>query len=553
MKKHIMKMLMAVLLLIGVFGMNVSAADEGDFKYQEVDGGIEITHYYGSDTNLVIPSTIEGKPVVSIGEYALSYNNFTSVEIPATVKILKEQSFAYCKQLTKVTFKGNGLETIGDRAFFSCIKLKDFTFPSSLKTIEEVAFGYCASLTYIDLSKYSSLNLERGVFWQCKGITYISFPASLAAIPEDICDGCESLKTAVINGNNVKVIGVGAFRDCDSLTTINIPNSVVKIETYAFAFAKGLKTITIPASVQEIGYYGFGETGLQTVYCQYGSYAYKFFKNKSGIKVVASGTYLKKTSITIYVGEKKTLPLVNNNGKTTFTSSKKKVVSVSSKGVIKGLKKGTATITAKNGNVVSKCKVTVKNRSLNHKKVTITEGFSLKLKLSGEGTVKWSSSNNSVATVSKKGVVKAKQPGKVTITAKSKGKKYTCKVTVAKNEKTFTYSKSGYDYLQNQSYYELSKVYKNGSNYVTEFTFHNSTSYTITSIYSMDIYLYAGGDLFLIKNVRNVDTAISPHSQKVISFEFSGSEVRQKKVDLRNTSIRSTVSNCKVVYTYYTY
>lgn len=549
-----MKMLIAVLLLVGVFGMNVSAADEGDFRYQEVAGGVEIIDYYGNDINLVIPETLGGKPVVSIGDYAINRGKFVSVEIPASVKSLGYEAFAENDVLTKVSFKGNGLETIGERAFSDCDKLTDFAFPASLKSIGELAFSFCDGLTSIDLSKYAITNMDRGVFYRCNGLTYISFPAGINEIPEDVCSGSEKLKTVVINGNNVKTIGNAAFRDCDSLESINIPNSVVKIDTYAFAFTDGLKSITLPASVREIGYYAFGDTGLQTVYCQYGSYAYKFFKNYSSIKVVASGTYLKKTSITIYVGEKKTLALANNNGGTTFTSSKKKVVSVSSKGVIKGLKKGTSIITARNGNVVSKCKVIVKNRSLNHKKVTITEGFSLRLKLSGTGKVKWSSSNKSIATVSSKGLVKAKQPGKVTITAKSKGKKYTCKVTVARNEKSFSYDTSPYSsYLQNTAYYELTKVYKNGSNYVADFTITNNTAYTITSLYSMDIYMYAGGKLFLMKNVRNMDMTIPGGSKKSFSVEFSGSEVRQKKVDLRNTSITSNVANVKVVYTYYKY
>ena len=43
-----------------------------------------------------------------------------------------------------------------------------------------------------------------------------------------------------------------------------------------------------------------------------------------------------------------------------WTSSNKKVATVTSKGVVKGLKKGTATITAKAGKKVVKFKVTVK-------------------------------------------------------------------------------------------------------------------------------------------------------------------------------------------------
>ncbi|MCR5103331.1 MAG: Ig-like domain-containing protein, partial [Eubacterium sp.] len=44
--------------------------------------------------------------------------------------------------------------------------------------------------------------------------------------------------------------------------------------------------------------------------------------------------------------------------------------------------------------------------------------------------VKWSSSNKKIATVNRKGLVTAKTPGKVKITATYKGKKYVCNVTV---------------------------------------------------------------------------------------------------------------------------
>lgn len=71
--------------------------------------------------------------------------------------------------------------------------------------------------------------------------------------------------------------------------------------------------------------------------------------------------------------------------------------------------------------------------SLNRKKVTLYVGKSVKLKLKGtKAKVKWSSSKKKIATVSKKGLVKAKKKGTCKITAKSLSKKYVCKVTVKK-------------------------------------------------------------------------------------------------------------------------
>ncbi len=70
---------------------------------------------------------------------------------------------------------------------------------------------------------------------------------------------------------------------------------------------------------------------------------------------------------------------------------------------------------------------------LNKKKVTLQVGKSVTLKVKGtKKKVTWKSSKKKVATVSKKGKVKAKKVGKAKITAKVAGKKLVCKVTVKK-------------------------------------------------------------------------------------------------------------------------
>lgn len=68
---------------------------------------------------------------------------------------------------------------------------------------------------------------------------------------------------------------------------------------------------------------------------------------------------------------------------------------------------------------------------LNKTKLTISVGQKVTLKVKGSRKkAKWSSSNKKVATVSRKGKVRAKKAGKTTITAKVGKKKYRCKITV---------------------------------------------------------------------------------------------------------------------------
>ena len=68
---------------------------------------------------------------------------------------------------------------------------------------------------------------------------------------------------------------------------------------------------------------------------------------------------------------------------------------------------------------------------LSMKRIKLTVGEKYKLVLIGnKEKVTWSSSNKKIATVNKNGYVKAKKPGKVTITAQVGNKQYKCKVTV---------------------------------------------------------------------------------------------------------------------------
>lgn len=140
---------------------------------------------------------------------------------------------------------------------------------------------------------------------------------------------------------------------------------------------------------------------------------------------------------TVYTGKTKALKATTNDSDAivTFKSGNTKVATVSSKGVVKGVKAGTAVITAKVGNATATCKVTVKASTIKFAKasVTIYKGKTATVKATAtpSATVKYTSSNTKVATVnSKTGVVKGIKAGTVTITAKAGALKTTCKVVV---------------------------------------------------------------------------------------------------------------------------
>lgn len=139
---------------------------------------------------------------------------------------------------------------------------------------------------------------------------------------------------------------------------------------------------------------------------------------------------INKKSVTLIKGQTATLKITGTKSKVSWSSNRKTVAAVSSKGKVTAKGKGTATITATIGKKKYGCKVTVQTPALNMKSATINSGESVKLKLSGTNQkVAWKSSNKSVATVSN-GTVTAKSAGTCTITATVLNKKYTCKITV---------------------------------------------------------------------------------------------------------------------------
>lgn len=152
--------------------------------------------------------------------------------------------------------------------------------------------------------------------------------------------------------------------------------------------------------------------------------------------VEAAKSKINKSKVSIYVGKTVTLKVTKTKGKVIWKSSKKSIATVSKKGKVTAKKAGTAIITANVQNKKYKCKVTVKNPYLNKKNVTLQEGESVTLKITGTKAEKWSSSNEDVVSISSKGKVTANKSGKVTITCKGKnGKNYKCTIIVTEKKR----------------------------------------------------------------------------------------------------------------------
>lgn len=152
---------------------------------------------------------------------------------------------------------------------------------------------------------------------------------------------------------------------------------------------------------------------------------------------------INKTSISLKAGQTFALKVTNGAAKK-WTSSNTKIAGVTSKGVVTGLKKGTATITATlySGKKLT-CKVNVTtNPTINKKKVAVYIGGKATVKLTGKAAaVKNVYTNTKVAKFTSKATdttltIKGLKAGNTNLKVKVNGSYVlTIKVVVAKTRK----------------------------------------------------------------------------------------------------------------------
>jgi hypothetical protein len=210
--------------------------------YTTTDGKVTITD---CETNasgeLVIPNTIGGNPVTSIGDYAFEdCISLTSITIPDRVTSIGVAAFYGCSRLTSITIP-DGVTSLGLAAFEDCTGLKSITIGNGVKSIGDYAFFDCTSLTSITI------------------------PDSVTSIGDYAFLSCTNL-TGITIGNSVTSIGQGAFSQCSSLTSITIPDSVTSIGQGAFRYCRNLASIRLESmAAPTIGPNAFGSISRAAV------------------------------------------------------------------------------------------------------------------------------------------------------------------------------------------------------------------------------------------------------------------------------------------------
>lgn len=128
--------------------------------------------------------------------------------------------------LEKVVIE-DGVESVGDYAFYWCKNITNVTIPNSIKNINDYAFYSCKALTSITIPD-GVTSIGKNAFAYCNEIKEITIPKSAICIGEMSFYGCENLKSVAIQ-DGVKTIGDSAFSFCEKLEKITIPDSVISI------------------------------------------------------------------------------------------------------------------------------------------------------------------------------------------------------------------------------------------------------------------------------------------------------------------------------------
>lgn len=216
--------------------------EESCFTWEEVEDGVAITEYTGSDTAIYLPKQLGGKNVVEIKNGAFANVQIVGVILPDTLKRVGESAFYYCGTLVEIEF-GSGVEEIQSKAFQGCMALNKVILNDSLMDISDYAFGYCSLLKDIMIPN-SVTNIGTGAFC-LSGLTSIKIPGSVQTIGRGAFESCENLvEVEILDG--VTMLGDEMFEACSSLKNVEIPDTVTTFGKKVFNQCENV-TVSISA------------------------------------------------------------------------------------------------------------------------------------------------------------------------------------------------------------------------------------------------------------------------------------------------------------------
>ena len=300
--------------VFAAFAANDRYCPESDFDITVFNYGraVEIIRYVGNNSEVRIPTWIQGLPVTAIGGSAFQAKQLTSVSIPDSVTFIGEGAFwgnrltgvtipdsvtvidelAFAgNRLTEVSF-GNSVRHIGVQAFWEN-QLTGISIPDSVTFIGSWAFaknlltdvsvpggafvGSMAFSSGVTVTRRYSPEVDFDVVTFNEGVSallmryfgnneIVHIPPRVRDMPIiRIGDGAfwRTRVTNVTISYGIRIIGGGAFAE-SQLTGVSISDSVTHIRHSAF-WGNQLTSVEIPDSVVYIGNRAFRNNLLTSV------------------------------------------------------------------------------------------------------------------------------------------------------------------------------------------------------------------------------------------------------------------------------------------------
>ena len=413
-----------------------AAEDASGYSYDiQEDGTARVTGYKGSETEIEIPSRIDGYLVTCIGSewMGTGWNNLTSIKLPDSITRIEGSTFFRCWKLKNIEIP-NGVTSIGYGAFDGC-GLTNIILPDNLTSLGDSAFSGCRSLTSINIPK-GVTNIGGSTFSGCANLVDITIPDEVTNIGSYAFSGCTSL-TSIKLPAHLASINEGCFQNCSSLTSIMLPGKVTSVGMWAFSECSSLKSVVIPDSVTSIEDNAcLNLPSDYTIYTVPGSYAANFF-DSSHI------AYLYEPQQEDYLGfitDRIIIPPFGTARLSEYLLTSLNLndccVSVSDEdlfyydnGIIAALGEGQGSLTISSGELSATISLLATSEAvsttgveLNKSELVLKKGeaellsFNLSPENATENKVSWTSSDESVATVNN-GMITAIKPGTAEITA----------------------------------------------------------------------------------------------------------------------------------------
>ena len=266
-----MKRTIFLLTLLTAVTMSAKAYVPGDRIY--LDGieyyvefppseGVRVCGFsYGGDgggiTNVVIPETVYGYRVTSIGNGAFKEKTgIRTVKLPAGINSIGGSAFEDCSNLTEVTLPaGIEITEIEDYTFSGCTSLTEITIPDGVNSIGAYAFMNCTSLTEITIP-HSVLRIgeiinyynEGHTFDGCNNLERINISDLSAWCNIDFSPYGSVYSNPLASNENARL-----YLNGELITDLVIPEDVTEVKPGAFNFYKGLKSVTVHPGLAKIG------------------------------------------------------------------------------------------------------------------------------------------------------------------------------------------------------------------------------------------------------------------------------------------------------------